>query len=174
VHPADVEVTELVGQSIERVEPQASRKSIAIDVVGDEGLFVRADPVRAGQVVDNLLSNAVKFTPEGGAVEVRVQREDGSCVVEVEDSGPGIPADERDRVFERFFRSRDAIARSIPGTGLGLVVSRRIAEAHGGTLDLVDGDGRGATFRLVLPLAGEAVHHATLKPMPRDADTPFE
>jgi PAS domain S-box-containing protein len=174
VHPADVEVTELLGQSVERVEPQASRKSIAIDVVGGDGLFVRADPVRAGQVVDNLLSNAVKFTPDGGNVELRVGREGGSCVLEVEDSGPGIPADERDRVFERFFRSRDAIARSIPGTGLGLVVARRIAEAHGGSLELVDGTGPGAAFRLLLPLAGEAVHHAPLKPAPHGADTPFE
>ncbi|HET9937604.1 MAG TPA: ATP-binding protein, partial [Gaiella sp.] len=68
----------------------------------------------------------------------------------------GIPEDERGRVFERFFRSRDAVARSIPGTGLGLVVSRRIAEAHGGGLELVDGNGSGTTFRLLLPVASPA------------------
>ena len=105
--------------------------------------------MRIGQVLDNLLSNAVKFTPEGGSIAVRVGRGGDACAIEVEDSGPGIPADERGRLFERFFRSRDAIAREIPGTGLGLAVSRRIAEAHGGSLELVDGEGPGATFRLV-------------------------
>jgi PAS domain S-box-containing protein len=170
----DVDLDEVVGQSLERVEPAAGRKSIAIDVEGEEGLIVHADVMRVGQVLDNLLSNAVKFTPERGSVAVRVARLGETCTIEVEDSGPGIPADERDRLFERFFRSRDAIARSIPGTGLGLVVSRRIAEAHGGSLELVDGVGSGAAFRLVLPLAERAAPARALKPVARHADTPFE
>ncbi len=129
----DVELGEVVRQSIERVEPAANRKSIAIDTDGEETLVVEGDAMRLGQVVDNLLSNAVKFTPEGGQRDrpARSART-ASCTLEVEDSGPGIPQDERGRLFERFFRSRDAVSRSIPGTGLGLVVSRRIAEAHGG------------------------------------------
>ena len=170
----DVDLDDVVRQSLERVEPAAGRKSIAIDVDGEEGLIVEADVMRVGQIFDNLLSNAVKFTPEGGFVAVRVGRVGETCTVEVEDSGPGIPADERDRLFERFFRSRDAIARSIPGTGLGLVVSRRIAEAHGGSLELVEAVGSGAAFRLVLPLAERAARPHGLKPVARHADTSFE
>ena len=154
---ADVELADVIHQSVERVEPAADRKSISVEVEGDDSLVIRADAMRFGQVLDNLLSNAVKFTPEHGVVELRVRRDGNLCSIEVEDSGPGIPEDERGRVFERFFRSRDAVSRAIPGTGLGLVVSRRIAEAHGGALDLVSGSGPGATFRLLLPLADPAV-----------------
>jgi signal transduction histidine kinase len=152
----DVELGELVRQSLERVGPAAEGKSISLSTVAREEVVVRADAMRLGQVVDNLLSNAVKFTPAGGAVEVRLWSTATVGALEVEDSGQGIAADEQDRVFERFFRSRDAVARSIPGTGLGLVVSRRIAEAHGGVLDLVEGHGSGATFRLLVPLAERA------------------
>ena len=174
VNLGDADLDEVLGHSLERVEPAATRKSIAIDLEGEEGLVLHADVMRIGQVLDNLLSNAVKFTPEGGSIAVRVGRGGDACAIEVEDSGPGIPADERGRLFERFFRSRDAIARAIPGTGLGLAVSRRIAEAHGGSLELVDGKGPGATFRLVVPLAQPASHYPALKAVARHADTPIE
>ena len=174
VNLADADLDEVLRDSLERIEPAAARKSIAVHLDGDEGLVLHADVMRVGQVLDNLLSNAVKFTPGSGSIAVRVTREREICAIEVEDSGPGIPEDERGRLFERFFRSRDAIAREIPGTGLGLVVSRRIAEAHGGSLELADGEGSGATFRLVLPLARHAANYPALKPVAPHADTPLE
>jgi signal transduction histidine kinase len=149
----DVEIDDVIRHSLERVHSSAERKSIAVSVAGDTGVVVRGDAMRLGQIVDNLLSNAVKFTPDGGAVSVAVRRGTLACAIEVRDSGPGIPVDERGRLFERFFRSRDAVSRSIPGTGLGLVIARRIAEAHGGAVELVEREGPGAVFRLLLPFA---------------------
>ena len=149
----DVEVDDVIRHSLERVRSTAGRKFVNVSVTGDTGVVVRGDAMRLGQILDNLLSNAVKFSPDGGAVSVAVWRGTLACAIEVSDSGPGIPDDERDRLFERFFRSRHAVARSIPGTGLGLVIARRIAEAHGGALELVDRDGPGAVFRLLLPFA---------------------
>ena len=174
VNLGDADLDEVLRESLERIEPAAAGKSIAIDLAGEEGLLLHADVMRTGQVLDNLLSNAVKFTPEGGSIAVRVARTGEACAIDVEDSGPGIPADERGRLFERFFRSRDAIAREIPGTGLGLAVSRRIAEAHGGSLELVDSEGSGATFRLLLPLAERAARFPALKPVARHADSSIE
>jgi hypothetical protein len=118
---------------------------------------VTGDRERLSQLVGNLISNALKFTPAGGRVTVRAFVEGGHAVVEVEDDGIGIPEAEQDRLFQRFFRSSIATEQAIPGTGLGLVISRAIAEAHGGTLDVRSKTGAGACFRLDLPLDPEEV-----------------
>jgi signal transduction histidine kinase len=102
--------------------------------------------------VDNLVSNAVKFTPRGGAVDVWVRVDEDDVVVVVSDNGIGIPTDEVDRLFTRFFRASTATAREIQGTGLGLAIARTIAEAHGGTIDVSSEPGRGTTFEVRLPI----------------------
>ena len=85
------------------------------------------------QLLDNLLSNAIKFTPQGGRIEVRVERTLSGAAVEVLDTGVGIEAGEEERIFERFYRSASAITEHVQGTGLGLFIARAIAERHGGT-----------------------------------------
>ena len=117
-----------------------------------EPLMLHADALRLTQLLNNLLSNAVKFTPDGGTVTARTSAEDGVGIVEVEDTGMGIPADEQDKLFERFFRSSVAHRRSIEGTGLGLVIAKAIAERHGGRIDFESRVGEGTTFRVELPL----------------------
>ena len=118
-----------------------------------ERLPLFADPRRLAEVIGNLLSNAIKFTPEGGSVTVRLDREGDGAVLEVADTGVGIPADEVGRLFERFFRA--STAATIRGTGLGLSIAKSIAEAHGGTISVRSTEGVGTTFTLELPVSTE-------------------
>jgi signal transduction histidine kinase len=104
-------------------------------------------------VVDNLLSNAVKFTPEGGDVFVTVAASGDTTRLEVRDTGVGIPEDEAERLFERFFRA--STAQNIQGTGLGLSITKVIVEAHEGTISFHSTVGVGTTFTVDLPLLTE-------------------
>jgi signal transduction histidine kinase/CHASE3 domain sensor protein len=118
---------------------------------------VSGDKERLSQLVGNLISNALKFTPAGGSVVARAFVDGGRAVVEIADTGIGIPPAEQGRLFQRFFRSSTATEQAIPGTGLGLVISRAIAEAHGGTIDVTSVPGEGTTFRVEIPLEPEEV-----------------
>lgn len=112
---------------------------------------VVCDADRVVQVVDNLVSNAVKFTPVGGTVRVRLTGDGGDgAILEVEDDGPGIPDDQKSRIFERFYRA-DPSRKGSQGTGLGLAIAREVALAHGGTLEVRDAVDGGSVFVLDLP-----------------------
>ena len=107
---------------------------------------------RLGQVLINLVHNAVKFSPDGGAVTIRVEEQPPEVVVSVEDHGIGIPRGSQDRVFERFYKVDRARVRG-GGTGLGLSIARHVVEAHGGRIWVVSEEGRGSTFSFALPIA---------------------
>ena len=113
---------------------------------------VAGDRARIAQLLDNLVSNAVKFTPEGGRVDVRVRAGESQAILEVRDSGMGIPAEEQEFLFERFFRTSTATEQAIQGTGLGLAISKAIVEAHSGRITVASEEGAGTTFRVALPL----------------------
>jgi signal transduction histidine kinase len=118
-------------------------------------LTIEADPTRLEQVFDNLLSNAIKYSPAGGAIEVILRDSDGSNSVNlaVRDTGIGLPDGMTERIFEPFGRAPNAAARNLPGMGLGLYVSRRIIEMHGGRLWAESpGEGHGTTMQITLPL----------------------
>lgn len=119
----------------------------------DRGIRVAADVPRLRQAVDNLVSNALTYTPGTGSVVVRLETAGGRAVLDVADTGIGIPVNERSNLFGRFFRGRAAKSAGVPGSGLGLAISRAIVEAHHGTLELLDRPGPGSTFRVWLPLA---------------------
>ena len=144
--PADIR--ELVRASIDRYEYDGARFTPALP---DEPVLVRMDPVRLEQVLDNLLENAVKYASGGRPTEVRAWREDGEARIAVVDHGMGIPATERELVFERFVRASNAQARSDTGLGLGLYICRRIVESHGGRIWAEETPGGGSTFIIALP-----------------------
>ena len=148
-----VDLGDLVGGSAEAAAPAASARGLRLEHEQAGDLWVTGDPSRLGQVVDNLLSNAIKFTPSGGSVVARAYREGSSAVLEVEDTGIGIEDEDKERLFERFFRSDQAIAEAIQGIGLGLAISKAIVDAHGGRVELSSERHVGTTFRVVLPAA---------------------
>ena len=154
---ADVRVDEIVRESVESVAALARSRGVeAVSEVHDVPP-VWGDRERLAQLVGNLLSNALKFTPAGGRMTVRTFADGRRAMVEVEDTGIGIPKGEQDRLFQRFFRSSTATDQAIPGTGLGLVISKAIAEAHGGTITVRSEPGEGTCFRVELPLEPEEV-----------------
>jgi hypothetical protein len=114
---------------------------------------VLADRDKLIQVLTNLLSNAAKFTPPGGHVEVRTFQDDRQAVVEVEDSGVGIPPGQIGAIFEKFRQVGDTLTAKPDGAGLGLPISREIVLAHGGSLTVRSAPGQGSCFRMSLPLA---------------------
>jgi signal transduction histidine kinase len=150
----DVDAAALVADCAQGVIPYAESRGVRL-VLETESLVLHADSLRLAQLLNNLLSNAVKFTPDGGTVTARTSTENGVGIVEVEDTGMGIPADEQDKLFQRFFRSSVAHRRSIEGTGLGLVIAKAIAERHGGRIGFESQVGKGTTFRVELPLQAE-------------------
>ncbi|TDB88421.1 HAMP domain-containing histidine kinase [Actinomadura sp. KC216] len=118
---------------------------------GDGPVVVTGDAGRLRQVLDNLLANVRRHTPAGTAATVRVSERDGEAVLEVADEGPGIPAGDRARVFERFYRTDQSRSRDRGGSGLGLSIVAAVAEAHGGRASAADAPGGGAVFTITLP-----------------------
>ncbi|MBD0330139.1 MAG: HAMP domain-containing histidine kinase [Thermoleophilia bacterium] len=145
-----LDLSRLVDEAAEAARPLAAEKDVELRTRG-EPVLVEGDHGRLLQLVDNLVVNAVKFTPAGGTVDVGVAAGEGRGILTVRDTGIGIPPEDQERVFERFFRSRGAASRALPGTGLGLTVVKTIADAHGAELSVESADGQGTVFRVVLP-----------------------
>lgn len=113
---------------------------------------ISADPDRLGQVMNNLLSNAARYSPGGTVIRVSADVVGDGLEIKVSDQGPGIAPDDRDRIFEKFYRGKHGATLAVRGTGLGLAVARQLVEAHGGTIGVQSTPGRGSTFWVRLPL----------------------
>jgi signal transduction histidine kinase len=114
-------------------------------------VLLRADVEEMSQMLDNLLENAVKFSPEDGVVRVSLEDDEGVAVLRVADRGPGVPDDEKHRIFERFYQADAGRVASDHGVGLGLAICRHVAEAHGGTIAVRDNSPSGAVFEVRIP-----------------------
>jgi signal transduction histidine kinase len=128
----------------------AAARGVVLDVEGEGAAEV--DPQRMQQVVANLVDNAIKFTPSGSKVRLSVHRTADTIEIAVADEGEGIPENERERVFNRFYRVDKSRSQSVPGTGLGLAIAKHLTVLHGGRIEVDSPTLRGATFRVLLPL----------------------
>ena len=153
----DVRVDEVMDEAVESVSATARTRELELVQEIDAVPPIQGDRERLAQLLGNLLSNAVKFTPAGGTITARTFSVDGHVVAEIQDTGIGIPDAEQERLFQRFFRSSTATAQAIPGTGLGLVISKAIAESHGGTIGVRSRPGEGTCFRVELPIEKEGL-----------------
>lgn len=147
----EVDLAELAVDVVGRLQPQFEAEAIDLEIDAPSGLTVLADPDRLVQVLANILGNALAYTPAGGSVRVEAAVDDGAGIVRIIDSGKGLTAEQRDAVFERFYRADPAAPG---GTGIGLTIARSIARRHGGDVTVESpGRGRGSAFTLRVPLA---------------------
>jgi signal transduction histidine kinase len=146
-----VDMKALLREQIQLFSAQSPAHELALRVPSGP-LPVLGDSGRLAQVLGNLLSNAIKYSPDGGVVEIAGERENSIVRVSVRDPGVGIPEDQHDRIFTKFFRG-DAAASGISGTGLGLAFAQAIVEAHGGRIAFKSAAGEGSTFWIELPRA---------------------
>jgi signal transduction histidine kinase/integral membrane sensor domain MASE1/CheY-like chemotaxis protein len=151
------DICEVARQSVETIRPTAIAKGVVLESkIASGGCFVSGDPARLQQVIWNLLFNAIKFTPAGGTVSLVARPANGNAIVEVSDTGIGIPAEFLPRLFERFWQADSTSTRVHGGLGLGLALVRHLIEIHGGDVEARSaGEGRGSTFVVSLPLRAE-------------------
>ena len=161
-----VDPVQIANAVLDTIRPAALARKIRIVATLEPGIAtVRADPARLQQVLWNLLSNSVKFTPEGGLVELAIDRSEGQLRFRVTDNGKGIGADFLPRVFERFAQGDASRSRQHGGLGLGLAIAKQLMDLQGGTISAASpGEGLGATFTVTLPLSGAGAPRVALAP----------
>jgi len=153
---ARLDLARLATSTAEQMCLLAEDKGISVRCEAPRPIPVEGDSARLKQVVVNLLDNAIKYTPQGGEVSLAVGASSDKAVLEVADTGIGIPPEEQPHVFERFFRVDKARSRDLGGAGLGLAIVKSICVAHGGKVGVQSSEGRGSRFRVELPLAHTA------------------
>jgi hypothetical protein len=152
LHREPLDITAIVEDALSSIRPRGLAMSVTIETKIRTPAIVDADRIRLKQILYNLLSNAVKFTPKGGRVLVDVETVDGFARVSVQDTGVGIPPEEQESVFEQFHQVGTAVGGTREGTGLGLPITRRLVQEHGGRLWLESEPGKGSRFTFTIPL----------------------
>ena len=154
LRPQQFDLADKVSQVLSWFQPHAQGRRLVADLAG-EGLLVWADPDRVEQVLFNLLCNAAKFTPDGGEIRVSARLENNQVAVSVQDTGEGIDAAELEKIFEDFYQVNGDASETRAGTGLGLPLSRKFIEMHGGRIGVESQVGEGTNFTVSLPACHE-------------------
>ena len=155
LEPTDFDLLSAIDNALTLVRERAGRRGIALGREVDERVgMIRGDERKVKQVLLNLLSNALKFTPEGGRIDVRAAVSDGMAEVSIADTGVGIAPEDQEAVFEEF-RQVGTADKKVEGTGLGLTLSRKFIELHGGRISVKSQLGEGSTFTFALPMRRE-------------------
>jgi two-component system, OmpR family, sensor kinase len=168
-HPEEVDLRELV-RDVCQLHREMSPGSRLVEDFGPGGLRIAADLKLLSQVLDNLLSNAIKYSPGGGLIEIRVRAELGRVAIIVEDNGIGIPAQDMDHLFERYYRGSNV--SGIVGTGVGLNLVKMVIDLHGGEIAVESREGKGSKFTIRLPGAAKPQTGRLALPAPEPAAVP--
>ena len=153
-HPEILSFKPAVKEVENIIKPLAMKKAINLTFLIDENIEeISADRLKLKQIFYNLIGNAIKFTPEGGAVKVEAKKDEGNIVVSIKDTGIGIKEDELDLIFESFRQADGSHSRDFEGTGLGLTLTRKFVEMHGGKIRAESSEGQGSSFIFTLPIA---------------------
>jgi signal transduction histidine kinase len=147
-------LTDVLSESVRSAQASAEQHTVYLDIATQDTGIV-ADKMRLSQVIGNILDNAIKYSPYGGQVTVKLERQDDEYLVSITDQGIGVGQEYLDHIFERFYRVRNIASRQYSGIGLGLYVTRAIVEGHGGRIWVTNNDGLGCTFSFTVPVTGQ-------------------
>ncbi|HLZ81518.1 MAG TPA: ATP-binding protein [Ktedonobacteraceae bacterium] len=147
------DLVDVLSESVRSAQASAEQHTVYLDIATLDTTIV-ADKLRLSQVIGNILDNAIKYSPHGGQVTVKLERQDDEYLVSITDQGIGVGQEYLDHIFERFYRVRNTASRQYSGIGLGLYVTRAIVEGHGGRIWVTNNDGLGCTFSFTVPVTG--------------------
>ena len=148
-------MSELTLETIRLLTPAAEKRKQTIREDVEEGLVLNGDRIKLNQILYNLMDNAIKYTSEGGTIHVSLKQSEDELVWRVKDNGIGIPSEDQEHIFERFYRVDKARSRETGGTGLGLSIVRQMVNMHHGTISVQSEPGEGTEFVVAFPVKGE-------------------
>ena len=151
-----VDMSALTEEVIHMLTPAAEKRGQQLEGSIEPGLHMMGDRARLNQILYNLTDNAIKYSPDGGKITVSLQEEQEKLVWRVRDNGVGIPAEDQEHIFERFYRVDKARSRETGGTGLGLSIVKQLVTMHGGEITVHSEPNRGSEFKVVFPRGGAA------------------
>jgi two-component system phosphate regulon sensor histidine kinase PhoR len=153
LHYSSFFLADVLSESVRSAQASAEQHTVYLDIATNDTNIV-ADKKRLSQVIGNILDNAIKYSPHGGLVTVKLEKQGDEYLVSISDQGIGIGPEYLDHIFERFYRVRNTASRQYSGIGLGLYVTKAIVEGHGGQIWVTNNDGLGCTFSFTVPATG--------------------